>query len=450
MSTTPWAPTTLYDYRGGDRISDLIMRRGQIQADRAARSGEIWGGAIQGVGQQIGSALQQRSQEQEKRTQTTALAKRDAAATSFIEAWDGKDPKTLLTGLTKIMGPGDGPKMAQGALAFQGLTEAADEKDLARLQKITSVVAKMPDPMLARFWPAIRQKAAPTIEKWLGIPADSLPEEFTPEVRQTINAMAEAWSGAKPEDEYTLSPGQQRRRGGQVIAENPAEPKADTRSLELQAADAKARGDVETYNRLLGVRKQMGQADDKPSAPGLSPTMESNIVNRLTTQWDKAVAPAQDLSRQARLMQTGIVAAERGDMAAGSQAVLVTFQKILDPTSVVRESEYARSAAGQALLARIQGSFEKLAEGGAGVPISELKKFARLAEEMVDNSMGDYVGAVKERIGKTADRYKIPRELIFEDYSVARPASVITQRNTDTGAYRHSVDGGKTWKPGKP
>ena len=90
------------------------------------------------------------------------------------------------------------------------------------------------------------------------------------------------------------------------------------------------------------------------------------------------------------------------------------------------------------------------------MPISELKKFARLAEEMVDNSMGDYVGAVKERIGKTADRYKIPRELIFEDYSVAGPASqtgpaaVITQRNTEPGAYRHSVDGGRTWKPGKP
>lgn len=263
MSTTPWAPTSLYDYSaGGNRISELMMRRGQIQADRAARSGEIWGGAIQGVGQQIGSALQQHSQEQEKRTQATSLAKRDAAATSFIEAWDGKDPKTLLTGLTKIMGPGDGPKMAQGVMAFQGLTEAADEKDLARLQKLTVTAAKMPDPMLARFWPAIRQKAAPTIERWLGVPANSLPEEFTPEVRQTINAMAEAWSGAKPEDEYTLSPGQQRRRGSEIIAENPVAPAKGPAVGTFEDYVVQKFGPRPTPQQIEVARKGYAQADN--------------------------------------------------------------------------------------------------------------------------------------------------------------------------------------------
>lgn len=38
----------------------------------------------------------------------------------------------------------------------------------------------------------------------------------------------------------------------------------ETRSLDVQAAAALAAGDTETYNRLLKVKKEMGQADDRP------------------------------------------------------------------------------------------------------------------------------------------------------------------------------------------
>ena len=113
-------------------------------------------------------------------------------------------------------------------------------------------------------------------------------------------------------------------------------------------------------------------------------------------------------------MHQGMAAARRGDLAAGSQAVLVTFQKILDPTSVVRESEYARSAAGQSLLSRIQGYYDRLAMGGAGVPVEELEKFAQLADEFVKNATsGTSVAMIHDRIGRTADHYRIPRDLIF-------------------------------------
>lgn len=169
--------------------------------------------------------------------------------------------------------------------------------------------------------------------------------------------------------------------------------------------------------QIVAARKAVGQADDRdPRVNVITPGAESNILNRLVTQWDKAVAPARDLSRQAKLMETGLAAARRGDLAAGSQAVLVTFQKILDPTSVVRESEYARSAAGQALMSRIQGFSERLQMGGAGVPLAELEKFAQLANEMVHASTSDYTRAVQNRIGRTADHYKIDRNLVFDGH----------------------------------
>jgi hypothetical protein len=165
-------------------------------------------------------------------------------------------------------------------------------------------------------------------------------------------------------------------------------------------------GDIQEYNK-----------PDKPgAAAGLSPGMEANVLNRLTTQWTAAVKPVAELSRQVKMMDAGLAAAERGDLAQGAQAVLVTFQKILDPNSVVRESEYMRSAAGLSLLNRVQGAYERLTRGGAGVPLPELKKFAQVAREAAQAQAGGYVDAVKGRLGRTADRYKIPRELVFEDY----------------------------------
>lgn len=187
---------------------------------------------------------------------------------------------------------------------------------------------------------------------------------------------------------------------------NPSQPTGDAYLMSLSPKD---------QAKLIAFKGQLAKAEARPTAPaGLSPAVESNIINRLTAQWDKANSTINELKRQRDLMQAGLAAARKGDMAAGSQAVLVTFQKILDPTSVVRETEYARSAAGQALLARIQGAAERLAQGGAGVPVTELEAFANLASQFVDQATSSQeLQRTRSRIGLTADRYKIPHEVIF-------------------------------------
>ena len=62
---------------------------------------------------------------------------------------------------------------------------------------------------------------------------------------------------------------------------------------------------------------------------------------------------ARTIATQVQMMNEGFKNYDVNPNAA-SQAVLVTFQKILDPTSVVRESEYARTFDGQAILDRMQ------------------------------------------------------------------------------------------------
>lgn len=182
------------------------------------------------------------------------------------------------------------------------------------------------------------------------------------------------------------------------------------------------------------ARKVYGQADDRPTgaAGGMSPYAEANVLNRLVNQWQTASRPAVELNRQVKLMDAGLDAARRGDLAQGAQAILVTFQKILDPTSVVRESEYMRSAAGQSLDNRVSGYIEQLSKGGAGIPVVELEKFARLARDAAKAQATGYVDSVKARIGRSADHFSIPRDLVFEDFNLesgqsTAPGSTTTQ-----------------------
>ncbi len=54
---------------------------------------------------------------------------------------------------------------------------------------------------------------------------------------------------------------------------------------------------------------------------------------------------------------------ERNKIAV-NQAIITSYNKITDPSSVVRESEYERTPEGAALLNRLRGAYEKISQGG--------------------------------------------------------------------------------------
>ena len=58
-----------------------------------------------------------------------------------------------------------------------------------------------------------------------------------------------------------------------------------------------------------------------------------------------------------------------------SQAIITSYGKILDPGSVVRESEYARTPEGLSLLSQAQGTLDKMVSGGAGLTTNNLREF---------------------------------------------------------------------------
>jgi hypothetical protein len=135
----------------------------------------------------------------------------------------------------------------------------------------------------------------------------------------------------------------------------------------------------------------------------------------LRKDWNALSQNWRTMKNQVDLMETGVKAAERGDMAAGAQAILVTFQKILDPTSVVRESEYARSASGMSALNMVKGFVDRVQRGGVGVTLPELKKFHQLGLEMV-KSAASQLPYIKKQYEDTAIEYGLdPARVIAED-----------------------------------
>jgi hypothetical protein len=319
------------------------------------------------------------------------------------------------------------------ALAMQ-LHEKADLQERSKIDhdlKVIGYTAQLMQPVMSAQDPASAQAAwtaALTRMQQQGLATDGLPEQFDPQIAKQLHTQAftakdqldalqkqiddeRAERIAKATEANFIADNERAERQAQTAAQNTA---ADN---ERQAATA---AETARHNRVM-EKRPTGSAGSGPGS--LSPTMEANVINRLTTQWKAASSPAAELHRQSQLMDVGMAAARRGDKAQGAQVVLVTFQKILDPPSVVRESEYMRSAAGQSLVNRVKGYMEQLRDGGAGLTMPELEKFARLAKEASAAQSSGYLASQKERIGKTADRFKLPRDLIFEDFDFAAPTS---------------------------
>jgi hypothetical protein len=67
---------------------------------------------------------------------------------------------------------------------------------------------------------------------------------------------------------------------------------------------------------------------------------------------------------------------------AADQALITLFNKMTDPQSVVRESEYARTPENLSFINKMQGKIAKIGTGGAGLTNDDRKSIAGMAKKM--------------------------------------------------------------------
>lgn len=128
-----------------------------------------------------------------------------------------------------------------------------------------------------------------------------------------------------------------------------------------------------------------------------------------------------------------------GSLIAADQALITILNKALDPSSVVRESEYARTPENMALINRVMGKGEKIMRGGAGLTSDErkalytmVKNFADVAEGLYNEQSGEYA-SLAERYGYS------PGNIVGSKKSPPKKGGNPTQTST-----RKSI-GGKTY-----
>lgn len=91
---------------------------------------------------------------------------------------------------------------------------------------------------------------------------------------------------------------------------------------------------------------------------------------------------------------------------ASDQALGVLFQKMLDPDSVVRESEYARTPEGASFVNRLKSYIPKLMKGGLAISDEDRKAIVEIASKLLTES--------KRTLNTHIDRYTG----IAKDYGV--------------------------------
>ncbi len=142
-----------------------------------------------------------------------------------------------------------------------------------------------------------------------------------------------------------------------------------------------------------------------------------SLANDLRKEFnqDKVYKNYQEIQRGFKGLQEAYALAVNPDTKsriAADQALGVLFQKMLDPESVVRESEYARTPEGAAAVSRIQSILPQLQKGGLRMSnedrqalLETAKKLYTSGKELLDNHMNRY--------SQIANDYGVDTNLIF-------------------------------------
>jgi hypothetical protein len=312
-----------YAPRRGGSILDIIMASGDAQAEAALRSGEIWQNAIGNIGQNLSGALTEVGKQREDKRVAEAVSaagsSRYPSATKPVTGseYDVPDPGEDHVGsILNSLSPELRPRALKGIQDFNTAADVAEERRL----KIAASRQKLEDDTKASRQAdldamgiaahhvldmgfldgpdggltAMMQAAGLAERRGIRINRQQLDEfaqgmeeaqrrgpeavammaktgkqVFEPLLKQMTLGMSPAARKALLEEKEegviipeggTLAG----KRSGGVIAQGA--PKRETRSLDEQAAEALARGDQATYQRLLKTKSDMAAAGRDPEA----------------------------------------------------------------------------------------------------------------------------------------------------------------------------------------
>jgi hypothetical protein len=257
---------------------------------------------------------------------------------------------------------------------------------------------------------------------------------------------------------FTLTPGAERfTAAGQRIAGVPATPIAPVQSSFQQIADPITGQQINALvSPITGdIIRKFGTIEEGLTAKD---KVQVAVTQAKEFRADPRIKNLNIIERSERGMVAALKMATAPDVKsriASDQALGVLFQKMLDPESVVRESEFARTPEGAALMNQLLAVIPQLKLGGLKLLDEDRQALVAMARKLLQGAKITANRAFDE-FETRADEIGLNKKIVFGgakkfDISEPRPSRVgivpITATNPQTGQKIQSFDGGKTWQP---
>lgn len=170
-----------------------------------------------------------------------------------------------------------------------------------------------------------------------------------------------------------------------------------------------------TQSQAYG-KSPVGKSED------LTPYQKFQATQAISKETQARTENAREIARQVGLMNQAYSSLENdGNLNFATQAIVTTYNKILDPTSVVRETEYDRTAAGQSLLERINGKFTQISQGGGGITKENLQEAVKLANQYLQSSQESMLRQ-NQRAQQMAEQFGLNPDFVTSDGFQNKPS----------------------------
>ncbi len=162
----------------------------------------------------------------------------------------------------------------------------------------------------------------------------------------------------------------------------------------------------------MGPRGPRYDADTKTDIYKRASGLRDEVMNR------PEVKDFVTINTNVRSMDSLLEKAISGDQknkVALDQGLITMYNKLTDPTSVVRESEYARTPENLPLVNRFQGAIQKIDKGGAGLTDDDRKALvwgAKVIANERGRTYNDTLSAYKNLSKEAA----VPENLVLRDF----------------------------------
>lgn len=247
---------------------------------------------------------------------------------------------------------------------------------------------------------------------------DALLPMLPPNVRQAIEAQNAGVTGIKPDD-----------------LKSPEQRKADDDAA------------VERAGRIAGAQAAAAakfRPKPEPKPTGVAGMTSGQLQTAKQFQDDYARDSKTYLTvRNAYQQVKG--AADKPD-AAGDLSLIFGYMKMLDPNSVVRETEFANAQNAAGIPDQIRNVWNRALRGERLNP-NQRQQFVGQARRIWESAHGNQ-GRVRKTYGDRATKFGIDPTMVLDDEEPLDDVMTKEQVNQKTGARRTlvSTDGGKTWQ----